>query len=121
LTSLCPSPVKRCVGSKRPGAWCPGAFPTAIRVATYTDRDTALLNTLFLAKMTSMSMSNSMPGPACPEIEASELKAVRDFLTSFRDDQPRPRPFARQGERKAPAVSNGIARARFRSASRAAD
>ena len=71
-----------------------------------------------------MSMSNSVPAPslACPEIEASELKAVRDFLTSFRDEQPtRPRPFARAGERKAPTVSNGIARARFRSAPKAVD
>lgn len=73
--------------------------------------------------MTSMSMSKSVPTPTliCPEIDASELKAVRDFLTSFRDEsapERKPRPFARQGERKAPAVSNGITRARFRSASK---
>ncbi len=73
--------------------------------------------------MTFMSMSNPVPSPglACPEIEASELKAVRDFLTSFRDEiapERRPRPFARPGDRKAPAVSNGITRARFRSGSK---
>jgi hypothetical protein len=59
------------------------------------------------------------------------LKAVRDFLTSFRDEAPatsssstvtsRPRPFPRHGERKTPAVSNGISRARFRSNPKAAD
>ena len=75
--------------------------------------------------MTFMSMSNSVQSPALvcpPEIGASELKAVRDFLTSFRDDEHRPsRPFARQGDRKPPAVSNGITRARFRSAPKPAD
>jgi hypothetical protein len=73
-----------------------------------------------------MSMSNSVQstGPAFPPaIEASELKAARDFLTSFRgDDDRRPaRAFARPGDRKAPAVSNGITRARLRSAHKAAD
>ncbi len=81
---------------------------------------------LFPVKMTFMSMSKSAPMPmlAYPEIEASELKAVRDFLTSYRDEaapnSPRPRPFARAGERKAPAVSNGITRARSRSSSKSA-
>jgi hypothetical protein len=69
-----------------------------------------------------MSMSNSVPVPAagfvCPEIGASDLKAARDFLTSFRDGpspaSPAPRPLNRPGDRKPPAVSNGIARARLR-------
>ncbi len=73
-----------------------------------------------------MSMLNSTTSPSlvCPEIDASDLKAARDFLLSFRDESQapsqapsRPRPFPRHGERKAPAVSNGIARARFRSTS----
>jgi hypothetical protein len=61
------------------------------------------------------------PGPVCPEIEASELKAVRDFLTGFRDQGHRPRPFGRPGDRKAPTVRNGITRARLRSAPKAGD
>ena len=81
--------------------------------------------------MTSMSMSKSVPTPTlmCPEIDPSELKAVRDFLTSIRQgdesaagSRPAARPFARPGpSRKAPAVSNGITRARFRSAPKATD
>jgi hypothetical protein len=84
--------------------------------------------TLFFVKLIFMSMSKTVPapGPANPEIGASELKAVRDFLTSFRDEQQpgvphSPRPFARPGERKSPTVSHGIARARFRSATKVGD
>ena len=50
-----------------------------------------------------------------PEIAVSDLKAVRDFLTSFRDEErasKSPRNLASPGG--AP-VKNGIARARLRS------
>jgi hypothetical protein len=72
-------------------------------------------------------MSNPAPasspalGPVCPEIDASDLKAVRDFLTGFSDQDRRPRPFGRPGDRKAPTVRNGITRARLRSAPKAGD
>jgi hypothetical protein len=53
-----------------------------------------------------------------PEINASELKAVRDFLTGTTDEVrfPDPKP-ARQSShvRSAVPVSNGISRARTRS------
>jgi hypothetical protein len=52
-----------------------------------------------------------------PEIEESDLKAARDFLTSFRDEQRRERaPHVPLELKGAVALRNGIARARMRSA-----
>jgi len=64
-------------------------------------------------------MSN--PTPAFPEIDRSDLGAVRRFLTAGREDDPQTRRPASFGGPKAPTVSHGITRARRRSAARAAD
>ena len=56
---------------------------------------------------------------AYPEIAKSDLEAVRRFLTAGRDEPSFARPSNVQTHRKAPAVSNGIARARGRSVSKA--
>jgi hypothetical protein len=54
-----------------------------------------------------------------PEIDESDLKAAREFLTSFRDEERPARmphiPLTRQG---AVPVRNGIARARVRTGSK---
>jgi hypothetical protein len=57
-------------------------------------------------------------GPVVPEIDASDLAAVRRFLTSYRDEQRRERvrrPFG-GSDPNGPALRHGIARARQRSA-----
>jgi hypothetical protein len=54
-------------------------------------------------------------GPALPEIAASDLEAVRRFLTSSRHEDRRGRLRADPG---GPAVGLGIARARVRSAAK---
>jgi hypothetical protein len=53
-----------------------------------------------------------------PEINASELKAVRDFLTGVTDEVRIPIKPSRPSQHARPAVpvSNGISRARMRSA-----
>jgi hypothetical protein len=52
------------------------------------------------------------------EIEPSELRAVRNFLTSYRDEERLARrPSVSAGVTR-PALRNGIARARLRSASK---
>jgi hypothetical protein len=54
-----------------------------------------------------------------PEIDESDLKAVRDFLTSFRDEERRARTAHATRDGHGPvAVRNGIARARMRSAAK---
>jgi hypothetical protein len=68
--------------------------------------------------------------PAYPEIEASDLKAARDFLLGSRDmglreeerrTERRTRPRALAGGTGVPTVHNGIVRARHRSAARSGD
>jgi hypothetical protein len=54
-------------------------------------------------------------GPALPEIDPSDLKAVRRFLTSYRDEERRQRTLNPLG---GPALRQGIARARLRSAAK---
>ena len=55
-----------------------------------------------------------------PEIDESDLKAVREFLTSFRDEErAAQRSRAPLGPQGAIPVRNGIARARTRSSSKA--
>lgn len=72
----------------------------------------------------SMSTSTSTPTPtplACPEIDRSELEAVRRFLTAQRDDDRRARPIDLPGGPQGPSLRHGIARARNRNrAARAA-
>jgi hypothetical protein len=53
-----------------------------------------------------------------PEIQASDLKAVRDFLVGETNELPAPRPVPRRStaHRAAVPVHNGITRARIRSA-----
>jgi hypothetical protein len=52
-----------------------------------------------------------------PEIEESDLKAARDFLTSFRKEERQERLAQRPLDPQGPVtVRNGIARARHRSA-----
>jgi hypothetical protein len=54
-----------------------------------------------------------------PEIEQSDLKAARDFLTSLRDEERPSHPApARHEARGAVTVRNGITRARMRSAAK---
>jgi hypothetical protein len=54
-----------------------------------------------------------------PEIDESDLKAVREFLTSFRDEERAARtPRAMHGPQGAIPVRNGIARARTRGGSK---
>jgi hypothetical protein len=55
-----------------------------------------------------------------PEIEPSDLKAVREFLTSFREEERKERT-ARvpQSNNGAVALRNGISRARNRSVTKA--
>jgi hypothetical protein len=56
-----------------------------------------------------------------PEIDESELKAARQFLTSARDEERRARTLRIPLDPKAGvAVRNGIARARVRSAAKSA-
>jgi hypothetical protein len=57
-----------------------------------------------------------------PEIDDSDLKAVREFLTSLRDEERAARsPRAPLGPQAAIPVRNGIARARMRGGSKAAN
>jgi len=61
-----------------------------------------------------------MQTPTLPEIDESDLKAVREFLTSLRDEErsarmPRTSPLGPPG---AVPVRNGIARARMRQGSK---
>ncbi len=54
-----------------------------------------------------------------PEIEETDLKAVREFLTSFRDEERRARAAHASRDGHGPvALRNGIARARMRSAAK---
>jgi hypothetical protein len=64
--------------------------------------------------------SHRSPSPANPEIEPSELKAVREFLTSYRDEERRGRSLALPGGPSGPVVRNGITRARQRTTTKAA-
>ncbi len=119
---FCSATIVMCVGSAGSGHGAP------VLQGSWSAPQAAKVFTHFFVKLIFMSMSKTAPalGPANPEIGASELKAVRDFLTSFRDGEPHPagrspRPFARPGERKSPAVSHGIARARFRSTTKVGD
>jgi hypothetical protein len=66
---------------------------------------------------TTTSQSAALP---FPEIERSDLEAVRRFLTSHRDEERRARTINVLGDPKGPTLRHGIARARQRSASRAA-
>jgi len=71
-----------------------------------------------------MSMLKPLPSstttttPALPEIDPSELKAARMFLTSVREEERRARMPHARFERQGPVVRNGIARARMRSANK---
>jgi hypothetical protein len=72
-----------------------------------------------------MSMSTSKPAPApCtapPEIDQSDLNAVRRFLTSYRDEQRSAGPITLPGDPKGPTLRIGITRARLRSAAKNGD
>jgi hypothetical protein len=69
-----------------------------------------------------MSMLKPLPSSttttALPEIDPSELKAARMFLTSVREEERRARMPHARFERQGPVVRNGIARARMRSANK---
>jgi hypothetical protein len=64
-------------------------------------------------------VTSTSNGPVLPEIDESDLKAARRFLTSFRDEERRARmPHNLGAAPHGPTVRNGIARARVRAASK---
>jgi hypothetical protein len=65
-----------------------------------------------------LQSSTTTPTPALPEIDATDLKAARLFLTSVRDEERRARMPHVRFERQGPVVHNGITRARMRSANK---
>jgi hypothetical protein len=65
-------------------------------------------------------MQTAMQTKPVMEFDASEVKAVREFLTSLRDEQRSPRGGSIPLLRGDVPVRNGIARARMRSSARKA-
>lgn len=68
-----------------------------------------------------MSKSASTPSPSVvyPEIDRSDLEAVRRFLTAHRDEDRRARPPGLPGDPKGTTLRHGITRARLRSSTKA--
>ena len=54
-----------------------------------------------------------------PEIEKSDVDAVRKFLIAHREEEGQARPMGLHVETKGPTLRHGITRARMRSASKA--
>ena len=64
--------------------------------------------------------SSQLLSTVLPEIEQSDVEAVRKFLIAHRDEEGQARPMGLVAEAKGPTFRNGIPRARMRSAIKSA-
>jgi hypothetical protein len=85
---------------------------------SFDPNDASRLMSKSMLKPMSTTTTPAAPAPALPEIDATDLKAARRFLTSFRDEERRARmPHAAETPH-GPVLRNGITRARTRSANK---